>query len=207
MSYKNKLKGGVKPYEIALITNKNISDASISDIGLDENEFSPTSGSEPNYNPDKWNKNNKIRETHNCYSYALNALVSSRINKPQPGYSSKYPHISNGNYTCDPFIKRLKKDIPSLYKSTFRGKCKNGFFKIYMAVTENSPDTDYHFYRQDSNKYWSHKPGRTDVTNIDASGKKIINPDKANRNYTHYNYDSGCGFFCINTKMSSSIST
>ena len=207
MSLKKKLKGGVKPYQIALVSSQNIKNASTPDDGLQKDEFSPRSGSEPKYEPNRWNKNPKIKETHNCYSYALNAIVSSRINKPQPGYSAKYPHISNGNYTCDPFIKRLRKDIPSLYDSTFRGKCKKGFFKIYMAVTENSPDTDYHFYRHDKNGYWSHKPGRTDVTNVDASGKKIINPDKANRNYTHYNYDRGCGFFCINTKMSSSMST
>jgi hypothetical protein len=207
MTLKNKLRGGVKPYQIALISNKHIRNASISNVGLKNDELSPISGYEPNYEPKRWNNNQKIKDTHNCYSYALNALVASRINKPQPGYSSKYPHISNGNYTCNPFIKRLRKDIPSLYDSTFRGKCKKGFYKIYMAVTENSPDTDYHFYRQDSNGYWSHKPGRTDITNIDASNNKIINPDKANRTYPHYNYDSGCGFFCINTKMSTSVST
>lgn len=206
MSIDKILRGGVKPYEIALVSSQNIKNASTSNIGLKDDEFSPRSGYEPKYNPKKWNSNPRIKDSHNCYSYALNALVSSRINKPQPGYSAKYPHISNGNYTCDPFIARLRKDIPSLYDSTFRGKCKKGFYKIYMAVTENSPDTDYHFYRQDSNSYWSHKPGRTDITNVDASGNKIINPHKANRNYRHYNYDRGCGFFCINTKMSSSVS-
>jgi hypothetical protein len=75
-----------------------------------------------------------------------------------------------------------------------------------MAVTKDSPDTDYHFYRHDSNGFWSHKPGRTSITNVDADNKLIINPDKANRNYTHYNYGSGCGFFCVNTKISTSTS-
>ena len=203
---KKDLKGGVSPYIIALVSRGNIDNASISDEGLTDKEFSPTSGSEPKYEPNKWHRHSKIKETHNCYSYALNAIVSSRLDKPQPGYTVKFPHISNGNYTCDPFVKRLRKDIPSLYSSTFRGRCKKGFYKIYMAVTTGK-GTDYHFYRQDSNGYWSHKPGRTDVTNLDADKKLIINPDLANRNYDFYNYGSGCGFFCINSKLQSASST
>ena len=106
---KKVLKGGVSPYIIALVSHENIDKASISDEGLTDKEFSPTSGSEPKYEPHKWHRHSKIKETHNCYSYALNAIVSSRLDKPQPGYTVKFPHISNGNYTCDPFVKRLQK--------------------------------------------------------------------------------------------------
>ena len=35
-------------------------------------EFSPLSGSEPKYNPKKWNDNDNIRSNHNCYAYVLN---------------------------------------------------------------------------------------------------------------------------------------
>ena len=38
---------------------------------------------------------------------------------------------------------------------------------------------DCHLYRQDKGGYWSHKPGRTPVKNLDASGKMIKNPAKA----------------------------
>ena len=170
MSYKtHSFFGGDSPYITALISKKHLQNASVSNNNLTNTEFSPKSGSEPKYEPIRWNDNPKIKETHNCYSYALNSIVAARLNKPQPGYFAKYPHISNGNYTCDPFVKRLRKDIPSLYDTTFRGKCKKGFYKIYMAVTKDSPDTDYHFYRHDNNGYWSHKPGRTNITNLDAS--------------------------------------
>ena len=199
--------GGNSPYITALVSEKNMNEASMSNNSLSNSEFSPLSGSEPKFDPAKWNDNPKIKDTHNCYSYALNSLVAARLNKPQPGYFSKYPHISNGNYTCDPFVKRLRKDIPSLYDTSFRGKCKPGFYKIFMAVTKDSPDTDYHFYRQDNNGYWSHKPGRTDITNKDAKGNLIINPNLADRKYPYYNYGSACGFFCLNTKLSRATST
>ena len=208
MSYKKyMISGGESPYITALISKKNQQIALTNSTNPLYEDYSPVSGYEPKYNPKKWNTNPRIKDSHNCYAYALNSFVASRTNKPQPGYFAKYPHISNGNYTCEPFIKRLRKDIPSIYDTTFKGKCKKGFYKIYMAVTKDSPDTDYHFYRQDSNSYWSHKPGRTDITNLDASGKLIKNPDTANRKYTYYNYGSGCGFFCINTKLSRAAST
>lgn len=41
-------------------------------------------------------------------------------------------------------------------------------------------DNDYHWYRKDSNGYWSHKPGVTPVVNTDASGNLIKNIYNAN---------------------------
>ena len=49
----------------------------------------------------------------------------------------------------------------------------------------------YHWYREDKGGYWSHKPGITPVTNIDASGRLISNPAKANHNYGLVNYNNG----------------
>ena len=46
---KKDLKGGVSPYITALVSRGNINKASISDEGLTNKEFSPTSGSEPKY--------------------------------------------------------------------------------------------------------------------------------------------------------------
>jgi len=63
------------------------------------------------------------------------------------------------------------------------------------------PDEDYHFYRQDKNRYWSHKPGGTEVTNKDATGRDIYDPALASRNYTDkessLDYDTFCGYFCL----------
>ena len=169
--------------------------------------FSGLSGSELDYDPNKWNDNYNIKLNHNCYAYVLNQISSKRKGKPQPGYFSNFPHISYSDYNCLSFYERLKKDIPSLYLIDFDTPCKKGFYKGFIALDRKKYDTDYHFYRQDSNKYWSHKPGRTEVINFDASGKLINNPFLANRKYKYYNYSHPCFFFCINQKMAKAIST
>jgi len=167
---------------------------------------SPLSGSEPPYEPQKWNLNPNIKSNHNCYSYAMNHLNPGRKGKPQPGYFSGYDHIQDNEYNCENFRKRLSSDIPSLYLTSFEQPCEKGFHKGFIAL-DPSDDPDYHFYRQDNNGKWSHKPGRTDAQNLDASGNPISNPHTANRNYTHFSYNKPCFFFCVNKKLGRSHAT
>lgn len=164
------------------------------------NKLGPLSGNEPEYDPTKWNDNDKIKYNHNCYSYVLNSIHHNRKGKPQPGYSSGFSHITNSSYNCKEFKRRLKKDNPGLYLVDFNSPCRKNFHKGFLALDTKKNDTDYHFWRQDKNGYWSHKPGRTNVVKVDASGKKITNPLKANRKYTHFNYSTPCFFFCVNSK-------
>lgn len=177
----------------------------IMDNSVNNNKFSPLSGSEPKYEPTKWNDNN-IQYNHNCYAYILNTRASRRKGKPQPGYFSNFPQITESDYNCLEFYNRLKKDIPSLYLAKFDEKCKNGYYKAFIAIDPKLEDQDYHFYRQDSDGYWSHKPGRQKVINYDASHKRIINPLTADRKYEHFNYSTPCFFFCLNNKLSKSSS-
>jgi len=167
--------------------------------------LSPLSGSELKYEPKKWNNRENIKKNHNCYAYVLNQIASKRIGKPQPGYFSNFPPLSNNDYNCKSFYKRLKKDVPSLYLIDFDTPCKKGYYKGFIALDKKEHDTDYHFYRQDSSSYWSHKPGRLDVIDIDASGHNITNPLKANRKYRYFNYSTPCFFFCVNPKMSKAV--
>ena len=53
----------------------------------------------------------------------------------------------------------------------------------------------------DKNKKWSHKPGRTEVSSVDASGNEIINPLTADRNYSYFAYKKPCFFFCSHPKL------
>jgi hypothetical protein len=52
--------------------------------------------------------------------------------------------------------------------------------KIAIVVDDKN---DLHYYRQDSNGWWSHKPGGTAVTNLDAAGVRIYCPERAARTY------------------------
>jgi len=187
------------PYLIALHeTIKNINKNTV----VNKPGFSPMSGTEPKWEPGKWNDRHKIKYTHNCYAYVLNKILPQRMGKPQPGYFSNFPPLTFQDYQCLTFYKRLKKDMPSMYITTFEQRCKNGFFKGYIALDDKEADPDYHFYRQDSTGFFSHKPGRTDAVDFDASGHKIINPETANRNYQSFNYRKGCFFFCLNPELS-----
>ena len=199
----NKLIKSKKPYSMEIkkikdneriINNNNIFES--------QKDFSPLSGSELKYTPDKYNKNYNIKSTHNCYSYALGKIVNDLESKAQPGYASGFNHITNDDYNCKSFRKRLKKDSPGSYLEKFDNSCLPGFYKIFLAL---DPKNDYHWYRQDKSKYWSHKPGSTDVVNTDADGKKISNPLKSNRNFKHRNYYKPCFFACIYSDLSRSI--
>lgn len=164
-------------------------------------EFSPLSGSEPQYDPARWNNNERIKYNHNCYSYVLNKIAASRKGKPQPGYYSGFSALADKDYRCQEFYKRLKRDVPSLYKTDFDIPCRKGFYKGFIALDPKPSDQDYHFYRQDSNGYWSHKPGRNEAVDTDADGVKIKNPVLANRKYKYFNYSEPCFFFCVNSGL------
>ncbi len=193
-----KEKGNMNPRFVYLYKNKFEMEAVSNKY--DMKGLSPLSGYEPNYNPNYWNNNKNIKNNNNCYSYSVNNK-NSKFGKPQPGYFARYNHIQNNQYKCAYFFKRILNDIPSVYLTSFKQKCKKGFTKAFFAIDSNKNEHDYHFYRQDKNKLWSHKPGTTNVINYDADYKIILNPLIANRNYTTYNYDKPCFFFCVNNKF------
>jgi len=167
-----------------------------------KSEFSPLSGSEPTYEPIKWNKDYNVKNSHNCYSYSLGKIVKGIKSKPQPGYGSGFKHINDSEYNCNAFFNRLKKDSPASYIEDFDNKCMPGFYKIFLTLDK---ENDYHWYRQDNSKYWSHKPGYSDVVNVDAQNKKIKNPVLASRDYGYLNYKTPCFFACVYSDLSRSL--
>lgn len=165
---------------------------------------SPLSGQEPEFNPDIYNKHRGKRESLNCFAYAfdwqhLPKSCSKQVCSapfPQPGRASGYPKWSKvKGKRCPDLIARLVGDVPDLKMTTFEGKCPKKSSKIALVVDE---DEDYHFYRQDSNGFWSHKPGATEVTHLDATKRPIYDPQLASRQYTHsnLNYDQFCSYLC-----------
>lgn len=162
--------------------------------------LSPKSGSEPKYDETKWNSKN-IKNTHNCYAYATNTINTKFHSKPQPGYAARMPSVPDAEYSCMAFLKRLKKDLPSMYLVDFNSPCIKGFHKSFMAIDTKVEDPDYHFWRMDDDGLWSHKPGASKIRKTDASDKKITNPLKSNREFTSYKYKKPCFFFCVNPKL------
>jgi hypothetical protein len=168
-----------------------------------QKKMSPLSGDEQNYDPDIWNKNHNIKNTHNCYTYALGKIIPGLNSKAQPGYASGYDHIEDDQYECKYFYDRLKNDSPGSYVEKFDNGCLPGFYKVFLAL---DPGNDYHWWKQNSDSFWSHKPGSTNVVNVDAKGQKIMNPLLASRDYESINYKKPCFFACIYSDLARSIS-
>jgi hypothetical protein len=181
----------------------------------------PLSGYEPVYDPSRYNGKFPVKDSHNCFAYAFNVMDmpppelcnEKECNVPfhQPGRKSGYPRWSEvPDKRCPDLIGRLKGDVPGLTLSSFTRRCPRGTRKIAVVV---DPDDDYHFYRQDKPRkgsggvsLWSHKPGGTNVTDLDASGRPIYNPELADRDYSkkgsHLNYTHFCSFMCVPHKKS-----
>ena len=192
------------------------------------------SGYEPQNNKkelDYW-KHPYIEGSHNCYSYFLNDRIPSvkekchveclKKNKsgcpkkidscrsfiPQPGdfdLIRKYGDLKKKKrvYTCPNMEKKISSDNPTLFKVDFNQRCPKNYYKGSMVVDTNHT---FHFYRQNSDGTWSHKPGTLPVTDKDANEKTIYIPHFSNRNYTEkgdkndedaINYNDFCGYYCI----------
>lgn len=169
--------------------------------------ISPLSGDEPPYNPDQWNKYKGVREAHNCFAYAYRFMDmpktpkctndSCPISFPQPGRASGYPKWSKiKGKRCPDIIARALGDVPGSKRVPFTQRCSKGMRKVAFIA---DPKEDYHVLSEDNTGRWSHKPGGTDVTDVDASKRPIVNPTLANFNYpdSGLNYKNFCGYLCI----------
>lgn len=167
----------------------------------------PTNGFEPNYEPDKWNNNNYIQGSHNCYAYSLNDICPDltqayKNNKddrnwmnPQPGhYCGMTKKVNYDETTCDKLKERILCDNPFIIETDCETVCPDKYYKIGLAV---SPKTTYHFYRQNKDGTWSHKDGGREVTKLDASNNIITNPELSNRDFGYANYTNWCGYYCV----------
>jgi hypothetical protein len=173
---------------------------------------SPLSGAEPAFEPNRWNFNRLLKETHNCFAYAYNAYDRKQMAKcknkkkceasfHQPGFASMYSKFSNlENKSCTNMQNRIFGDNPNhVIKTDFETQCPASSSKIAVIVDASD---DYHFLRQDDNGYWSHKPGARRVTELDATGHRIWDPKLANYNYakngnSDLNYDLFCSYLCL----------
>ncbi len=161
----------------------------------------PMSGYELDYNPLLWD--DEVEDNNNCYNYALNSQVIPGTNtlwyKQQPGQYSESMTYDYSDY--DAMYTAVHNDFVK-YNQIFNtnliftpidkfAKCPEGTYKV--ALVACSDDWDYHWYRQDSDGYWSHKPGTDFVRRYDDSYDLIIDPS----NCDWGDYDTFLGFFAV----------
>lgn len=181
----------------------------IGNMAFYESEYSlPVSGFEAEYNPTSWNKTfvwSKLRflkKKTNCYSYALNAQKNPNLNDyefMQPGQSIKNHSLSSSELSSAEILKNLISMDAQNLDFGFRSveetsRCSEGCYKVALVMCLK---TDYHWYRQNRDGSWSHKPGKTNVINYDTFGKLIMDPRRCGRNYSYCNYDMFLGYYEI----------
>ena len=183
-------------------------------------EAFPVTGAELPYEPEKWNISG-IQERTNCYAYALdmqshvdgkrflsNSEVTSIFNRLYcEGYSPEQNNfaLQPGMYIGIKFSRMMVKDLSDFYEFCYRDMVANtsidvikinagspvpaGYYRVCLVVSSY----DYHWYRQNSDGSWSHKPSDRPVTNLDNSGRVIYDPRTADRG----DYTKVVGFYAI----------
>ena len=161
----------------------------------------PLSGYELEYEPSKWG--NMMIYNTNCYCYALNNQTYP--NSPvlmgfqQPG---AFANVKTYDFLNEVAMYNAVKADFDAYNEKYGtnliferiGKydiCAEGTYKVALAASTS--DQDYHWYRQDSDGYWSHKRGSDPVTRYDADGNLIVDPETCNRGA----YDVFLGFYML----------
>ena len=130
----------------------------------------------PAYEPNYWNDMSTIQDNNNCYNYSNNRRTDTFA---QPGRASghMYTQITGAEVSNGAIWDGLE-------QTTAGATSPEGKTKIALVIW---PGVDFHWYRQDSDGRWSHKPGSTEARNYDQSGNLISNPETADRgDYTEF---------------------
>ena len=169
--------------------------------------------------PDTWNNtvvNQFLRVDYylyqytNCYSYAVNAQVNPTTNslKPmQPGQANGKTISMDDLLNTDKVVSAIESDANILGfgfdQIDANEPCPDGTYKVAFVIDNqysigDGYQYDYHWYRQNSDGTWSHKPGTTPVKNIDSDGKLIMDPRTCDRDSGNgLNYNLFVGFYAV----------
>jgi len=144
-----------------------------------------------NYSTIPWNSK-KFKSFNNCYSYAVDEPDENLKEKRDPGNKSG-KKIDKNNYTCSHFDTLLKSDYSNIRKNNNNSGCSHS---ISLVLDKNKKD--FHFYRLLGDDHtWSHKRGNKNVSKTDSKNSSILDPKYTNRDYGNYNYDTFCGYYCL----------
>lgn len=140
------------------------------------------------YQPRKWNK---LKMYTNCYAYVLNLQVGDygTQNKYYPGFFAGMDPFYEDGYEEQKLLMRFMSDLHSLglqVKKCSRTSETNGEVQKICFMYKKD---DFHFLRQDSNGFWSHKIGWKYIpTNKGVNKQKITNPERQMPGYKLIGY-------------------
>ncbi|MDZ4719869.1 MAG: hypothetical protein SH847_15575 [Roseiflexaceae bacterium] len=136
------------------------------------------------YNPNFWNNNATILSRNNCYNYASNKRTDTFA---QPGRGSGHIYTA---ITC-PAVTAAALSDGLHHRYVCFPTTQAPRYLVALVVAPGPGFIDFHWYRKNTEGFWSHKPGGTKVRNVDNSNVLILNPETCNRGpYTRF-----CGYF------------
>jgi len=137
-----------------------------------------------------WNANKK---NNNCYAFAFDHMKVNSTKKLQPGELSHRTPLPDDEYNCHDMISRVLTDNPGvrvIVSNEWPLKPPKNGYHVALYLDNQGSKKDFHFYRQLDNGTWIHKPGSMEVSNVDDSGEKIVDPRLADRDYVNDNDES-----------------
>ncbi len=119
----------------------------------------------------------------NCWRYACNDP-----GKPgEPHQAFPGGEDPQGHLTCSQ-LRNLAKKTRGVRDTDKDGKCPKCYYKVKLVLQDNPGFNDYHWYRQDDDGTWSHKPGMGPVQG------PINDPTKDAKKR---GYPDDCGYLCV----------
>ena len=186
----------------------------------------------PKYEPALWNDGGVFQTSTNCYAYAMDSRTGHPAGgRPQPGDTSAT--VTAHPVTCPSTTTAVLADgapdaIQAAPRCPYNQQQKQpppekaGYYLVALVETSKPARydaidgvvyvNDYHWYRQDDDGTWSHKPGHGVARNVDAANLPITNPQTAARRSdagTEFvptlgksvpkiiDYDVFCGYFYV----------
>jgi hypothetical protein len=132
------------------------------------------------FNPGFWNAPG-VQPHNNCYNYARNWRTNT-FAQPGRAHGADTDIMSCPTVTDAAMADGLHKRCDCLPDREYPRRL--------MALVV-APDYDYHWYREQMEGFWGHKPGGTAARNHDNNGVVIVNPETCARApYTDF-----CGYF------------
>lgn len=181
----------------AMMQYNNVLTRNTPDTVYDAGQYISTGGLE--FDPIFWNSADKIKRA-NCYAHAMNVTVKNKGEKLQPGEIRKVTinYQENLYVVANCLIREAFQDAASqnLGRIINMRVCaeneqpQRNEYKVAFVVAPSRVDPDkffdYHWYRENYNGVWSHKPGSTQALTLDASRRTIdVNnmPERCDRVY------------------------
>ena len=141
------------------------------------------------------------KNKYNRYYNNINNLNNTNVNNILHPNDANTLNLNNINISNNLIKDKNNNNQRSvIFPVKFNEKCPPNHYKGALVIDTNKT---YHFYRQDNNGRFSHKPGTLGVEQVDASGNPIYAVHLADTDYNKskrkngITYDKFCSYYCI----------